>query len=88
MAVDKEFETETMARIYADQGHYQKAADIYRRLLRQTPARKDLRNRLKIVEDLQKSTGAQHLSTQFSEFIDLLLKKRKIDELRNLRKPR
>jgi len=88
MAVEKEFETETMAQIYADQGHYEKAAVIYRRLLMQSPAREDLQERLKDVEALQKNTGTQHLATQFSEFIDLLLKKKKIDKLRNLRKPR
>jgi len=88
MAVEKEFETETMAQIYADQGHYEKAAVIYRRLLMQSPAREDLQERLKDVVDRQKKTGTQHLATQFSEFIDLLLKKKKIDKLRNLRKPR
>lgn len=88
MAVDKEFATETMAQIYAEQGHYEKAAVIYRRLLMQAPAREDLQDRLKAVENLQKSTGAEHLSTRFSEFINLLLKKKKIDKLRNLRKPR
>jgi len=88
MAVNKEFETETMAQIYADQGHYEKATVIYRRLLMQAPEREDLRDKLKTIEDLQKSSVAQHLSTQFSEFINLLLKKKKIDNLRNLRKPR
>jgi hypothetical protein len=88
MAVNKEFETETMAQIYADQGHYEKATVIYRRLLMQAPEREDLRDKLKTIEDLQKSSSAQHLSTQFSEFINLLLKKKKIDNLRNLRKPR
>ena len=88
MAVQKEFETETMAQIYADQGHFEKAAVIYRRLLMQAPGREDLRDRLKVVEDLQKSNRDQHLSTQFSAFVDLLLKKKKIDKLRNMRKPR
>jgi len=54
----------------------------------QTPARKDLRDRLKAIEDRLENTGSQTLSTQFSAFIDLLLKKKKIDKLRNLRKPR
>jgi len=87
MAVEKEFETETMAQIYADQGHYDKAAAIYRRLLIQTPEREDLRSRLKAIEERLESTGSQTLSTQFSVFIDLLLKKKQIDKLRNLRKP-
>jgi len=87
MAVEKEFETETMAQIYADQGHFDKAAAIYRRLLIQTPTREDLRDRLKAIEDRLENTGSQTLSTQFSAFIDLLLKKKQIDKLRNLRKP-
>lgn len=88
MAVDKEFETETMAQIYADQGHYEKAAVIYRRLLMRAPAREDLQDRLKVVENLQKRTRDQRLSTQFSALVDLLLKKKKIDNLRKLSKPR
>ena len=88
MAVEKEFETETMAQIYADQGHFDKAAAIYRRLLIQTPERNDLRSRLQAIEERLKSTENRTLSTQFSAFIDLLLKKKQIDKLRNLRKPR
>jgi tetratricopeptide (TPR) repeat protein len=39
---DKTFYTVSMARVYADQGHYQAAARIYRYLLEQTPDREDL----------------------------------------------
>ncbi len=87
MAFEKEFETETMAQIYADQGHYDKAVAIYRRLLIQAPDREDLRSRLKAIEERLESTGSQTLSTQFNAFIELLLKKKQIDKLRNLRKP-
>ena len=38
MADDQKFETETMAGIYASQGHYRKAIEIYRRLLEQREA--------------------------------------------------
>ncbi len=34
--------TETMAKVYAAQGHWGKAAEIYRHLLTGAPARKDL----------------------------------------------
>ena len=88
MAAEKEFETETMARIYADQGHYDKAAVIYRRLLMQSPERDDLRSRLEAVEALQKKADVRGLSDQLSEWVQLLLKKKQIDRLRNLRKPR
>jgi hypothetical protein len=88
MAADKEFETETMARIYADQGHYDKAAVIYRRLLMQTPEREDLRHQLESIEALQKKAEARDLSEQLSEWVQLLMKKKQIDKLRKLRKPR
>ena len=88
MAADKEFETETMARIYADQGHYDKAAVIYRRLLMQTPERDDLRHRLESIEALQKKAGGRDLTEQLSEWVQLLMKKKQIDKLRKLRKPR
>jgi len=87
MAVEKEFETETMAQIYADQGHYEKAAAIYRRLLQEAPERADLEDRLKAVEDLAKTSAGQRLSNQFGAWVQLLLKKKQIDKLRNLRKP-
>ena len=47
----------------------------------------DLRQGLEAIEERLESTGSQTLSTQFSAFIDLLLKKKQIDKLRNLRKP-
>ena len=43
---DKTFYTVTMARVYADQGHYEDAARIYRHLLDQTPERSDLKEAL------------------------------------------
>lgn len=87
MAVEKEFETETMAQIFADQGHYDKAAAIYRRLLNQAPERKDLHKRLKEIEDLAKTSAGQRLSDQFGAWVQLLLKKKQLDKLRDLRKP-
>ncbi|PID40579.1 MAG: hypothetical protein CR984_02450 [Proteobacteria bacterium] len=46
---DKTFYTETMARVYADQGRYEQAATIYRYLLDQTPDRADLQQALENV---------------------------------------
>ena len=88
MAAEKDFETETMARIYADQGHYDKAAAIYRRLLFKTPERDDLRGRLEAVEALQKAADSHSLADHMSEWVQLLMKKRQIDKLRKLQKPR
>ena len=47
---NSEFHTATMARVYAQQGHYQKAADIYRHILLMEPDRKDIVDALSMVE--------------------------------------
>ena len=38
--------TETMAKVYADQGHWEKAAEIYHHLVQKDPERHDLRDSL------------------------------------------
>jgi tetratricopeptide (TPR) repeat protein len=86
MATDHEFETETMAGIYADQGHYDKAIAIYERLAKENPERGDLQARIEALGKLRKDSGDQRLSDHFSEWIELLLKKKQIDKLRNLKK--
>lgn len=88
MAVDHQFETETMAGIYTEQGHYAKAATIYRRLLRAAPDREDLRRRLEAVEALAHGAGDPQLSDRFGEWLQLLMKKKEIDRLRRFRKLR
>lgn len=88
MPVEDQFETETMARIYAEQGHYGRAAGIYRRLLEEAPERDDLRRRLEEIEALQGHGVSSQLSDRFSEWVQLLLKKKQIDRLRRFRKSR
>jgi len=43
---DKTFYTETMARLLTRQGRFDRAADVYRYLLEQTPHRKELERAL------------------------------------------
>ncbi len=87
--VDKqEFETETMAGIYANQGHYGKAIDIYRRLLEQHPDRSDLRDKLLRIETQKKYEDENRLADKFSEWLDLLMKRKKLDALKQLKKTR
>ena len=88
MGVETEFETETMALIYARQGHYDKAVAIYRHLLSQAPEREDLRHQLGTLEAMLGRGGRQPLSDRFSEWIQLLLKKKQLDKLRRFRKSR
>jgi hypothetical protein len=50
MNTGSELFTATMARVYASQGHFEKAAGIYRKLVAASPERKDLSEALAEVE--------------------------------------
>ena len=88
MIEKQEFETETMAGIYANQGHYGKAIDIYRRLLEQHPDRTDLKDKLRRIETQKKYEDENRLADKFSEWLDLLMKRKKLDALKQLKKTR
>ncbi len=88
MAEEQEFETETMAGIYASQGHYGKAIDIYRRLLEQAPDRMDLKDKLLRIESKKKYEDENRLTEKFREWLDLLMKRRKLEALKQLKKMR
>ena len=79
--------TETMASVYAAQGHWGKAAEIYRHLLSETPERRDLADALaeaekKITNDSHKDP--EHLVPLFQEWIGLLFRHDKLQKLRKL----
>ena len=50
MMQDSDFKTATMAKVYSSQGHYEKAAQIYKHLLECEPDRQDLARALAVVE--------------------------------------
>lgn len=80
--------TETMAKVYAAQGHWGKAAEIYRHLLTGAPARKDLAAALaeaekKIPKDSYRNP--EQLVPLFREWIELLFRREKLKKLRNLK---
>ena len=88
MEKETEFYTATMAKVYADQGHYEKAAEIYRYLLKQSPARDDYLEALAEVEKKMTLSGNQStdkLSPLFHQFFDLMLKFRNLQKLRKLK---
>ena len=88
MEKETEFYTATMAKVYADQGHYEKAAEIYRYLLKQAPARDDYLEALAEVEKemtLSGNQSADKLSPLFHQFFDLMLKFRNLQKLRKLK---
>ena len=80
--------TETMAKVYAAQGHWEKAAEIYRHLLTGVPARKDFSDALaeaekKLHKDSQKIP--EQLVPLFREWIELLLRREKLQKLEKLK---
>ena len=50
--------TETLADLYARQGFVERATDLYRELLRQDPARTDLRRKLEEMQQLAPAPAA------------------------------
>ena len=88
MEKETEFYTATMARVYADQGHLEKAAEIYRHLLKSEPGRDDYLEALAGVERKIVSSGkkpAERLAPLFHQFFDLLLKFKSLQKLRKLK---
>jgi len=80
--------TETMAKVYAAQGHWEKAAEIYRHLLSGVPARKDFSDALaeaekKLHKDSQKIP--EQLVPLFREWIELLFRREKLQKLEKLK---
>ena len=82
---DTEFYTATMAKVYAAQGHFEKAAEIYRYLLNREPDRQDLIDALSEMEkklsEKTSKTGTD-LVPLFSKWIDLMLRYARIQKLK------
>ena len=88
MEKETDFYTATMAKVYADQGHWEKAAEIYRHLLKQEPERDDYLEALAEVEKKMTLSGnqsADKLSPLFHQFFDLMLKFKNLQKLRKLK---
>jgi uncharacterized membrane-anchored protein YjiN (DUF445 family) len=86
---DTEFYTATMAKVYADQGYLEKAAEIYRYLLAREPGRQALRSALAAVEkQLAQAhrTASRDLSGVFEEWIDLMLRYKRLQGLKKFQR--
>jgi hypothetical protein len=82
--MDTEFYTATMARVYAQQGHYEKAAEIYGHLLQREPDRRDFMDALADIEDKRNTQGPKtdaDLVPVFRKWIRLLLQYRHFRQL-------
>lgn len=88
--MDKEtdFYTATMAKVYAEQGHWEKSAEIYRYLLRHEPERVDYLEALaqaerNVISSAQKPR--KDISALFRQWFDLMLKYKTLQKLRKLK---
>jgi predicted membrane chloride channel (bestrophin family) len=89
MAADLDFQTATMAKVFADQGHYEKAADIYRNLLKREPQRQDLADALSEVEKRISQTDKssdENLVFLLGEWVELVFKYKRLRFLRSVKK--
>ncbi len=80
--------TETMAKVYTDQGHWAKAAEIYHHLVAREPRRQDFADAL--AEAKKKMNEAprknpEELVPLFREWIELLLRHEKLQKLMKLK---
>ena len=81
--------TETMAKVYADQGHWGKAVEIYRYLLAMEPDRLDFADALAEAENRLKEMSRktpEQLVPLFREWIELLFKSEALQKLKKLKK--
>ncbi|MBW2485871.1 MAG: tetratricopeptide repeat protein [Deltaproteobacteria bacterium] len=87
MGKETDFYTATMARVYSEQGHWDKAAEIYRHLLAQEPEREDY---LAALAEMEKKAKQKHqksledLDDLFHQWFDLMLKYKNLLKLRAL----
>ena len=80
--------TETMAKVYAEQGLWDKVVEIYRHLLVKEPERRDFVDALAEAERKMNEisqNNPEQLVPLFREWIELLFKYEKLQKLRRLR---
>ena len=89
MIKDPDFYTVTMARVYEEQGHLEKSAEIYRYLIKAEPERRELIEKLAEIEnkmDEASNRTPDDLIPLFREWISLLLRSNRLQKLRRLKR--
>lgn len=87
MKEETDFYTATMAKVYSEQEHWDKAAEIYRHLLAQEPERDDFLEALAEVENKAKQKrqkSLEDLDALFHQWFDLMFKYKNLLKLRAL----
>ena len=91
MEANKDVYTVTMARVYASQGHWEKAIEIYRHLLNKEPDRQDFAKELADLKNKMAGAGPERkrledLVPLYREWIDLLFQHDRLQKLKKLKK--
>lgn len=89
MSEDIAFYTKTMAKVYIDQGHLKKAAEIYQYLLKITPDKPDLVRALSDLEEQitkNRQNNTSRLVNLFSQWIDLVHRYKQLQQLKKLQR--
>ena len=85
MNKDDVFYTKTMAKVYADQGKLEKAAEIYQYLLEKEPGRQDLIDAISEIDKKRLEKDPERLSDLLSIWLDLLLRHSRLQQLKKLK---
>ena len=86
MAEELDLRTATMAKLLVNQGHYRKAADIYRYLAQQNPDPAAYANVLAdLKHKIEQQARSRDLAALIQKWVSLLLK---VEQLRYLRQVR
>ena len=83
--------TATMAKVYAGQGHWEKAIEIYQHLLKKNPDRKDLAAALADLQNRMAETGTKRKKLEdllplYRQWIDLMFQYDRLKKLKKLKK--
>lgn len=77
-----------MAKLYADQGHYEKAIEIYKHLMNEFPDREDILDdfsELKVKMQRRSASKEPELAFLFQQWFELLKKYRQVHGIRKER---
>ena len=85
MNKDDVFYTKTMAKVYADQGKLEKAAEIYQYFLKKEPGRQDLIDALAEINKKRLEKDPERLGDLLSIWLDLLLRHSRLQQLKKLK---
>lgn len=78
------FYTKTMADVYADQGNWDKAAEIYSYLLGREPGRRDLIDALSEIENKRLAHRSERLTRMLRTWIELSFKYNGMQKLKKI----